>query len=93
MSNVATHEHPGQGHGPETHFNLIVNGRPKQFDADEITFAQVVGLAFDQINENTVYTVTYKRGPKENPEGTMSSGDKVAVKSGMVFNVTATDKS
>lgn len=74
---------------------LIVNGRPKPWTERAITFEQVVVLAFgnyDQ-NPNKVYTVTYDRGPHENPEGSMVKGDNVLVKNKMIFNVTCTDKS
>lgn len=74
---------------------LIVNGRTKPWEESEITFDQVVVLAFgsyDQ-NPNKVYTVTYDRGPNENPEGSMVKGDKVFTKNKMIFNVTCTDKS
>lgn len=74
---------------------LIVNGRPKPWAEKTITFEQVVILAFGSYdpNPNKVYTVTYDKGPHENPHGTMDKGDKVCVKDKMIFNVTCTDKS
>jgi hypothetical protein len=74
---------------------LIVNGRQKQWTEKTITFEQVVVLAFGTYdpNPNRAYTVTYDRGPHENPEGSMSKGDKVFVKNKMIFNAAATDKS
>lgn len=74
---------------------IIVNGREKPWKENEISFEQVVILAFGTMveNQNTIYTVTYKGGPESNPQGTMVKGDKVFVKNKMVFNVTATDKS
>jgi hypothetical protein len=74
---------------------LIVNGRPKSWAEKTITFEQVVKLAFGSYdpNPNKVYTVTYDKGPHENPHGTMVKGDKVCVKDKMIFNVTCTDKS
>jgi hypothetical protein len=74
---------------------LIVNGRPKSWAEKTITFEQVVVLAFGSYdpNPNKVYTVTYDKGPHENPHGTMDKGDKVFVKDKMIFNVTCTDKS
>lgn len=74
---------------------LIVNGRPKSWVEKAITFEQVVVLAFGSYdpNPNKVYTVTYDKGPHENPEGTMVKGDKVYTKDKMIFNVTCTDKS
>lgn len=74
---------------------IIVNGRPKPWAEKTITFEQVVELAFGSYdpNPNKVYTVTYDKGPHENPHGTMVKGDKVCVKDKMIFNVTCTDKS
>lgn len=74
---------------------LIVNGREKHWPKNTISFEEVVRLAFDTYVENdtTVYTVTYKRGPKHNPEGSMVKGEFVYVKDKMIFNVTATNKS
>lgn len=73
---------------------IIVNGRKKEFTGREINFEQVVRLAFEAppYGENTMFTVTYKRGHGGH-EGSMLPGDSVKVKEGMVFNVTATDKS
>ena len=74
---------------------LYVNGRPKSWGEKILTFEQSVILALGSYdpNPNKVYTVTYDRGPRENPEGTMVIGDKVIVKDKMIFNVTCTDKS
>jgi len=76
-------------------FTIIVNGRKKEFSEKAISFSQIVRLAFSTVSEDrtTIYTVTYKNGPKQNPEGSMVKGDSVYVKTGMIFNVTATDKS
>jgi hypothetical protein len=75
--------------------SLIVNGRAKPWAEKSITFEQVVVLAFGSYDPDSkkVYTVTYDKGPHENPEGTMVKGDKVSVKDKMIFNVTCTDKS
>jgi hypothetical protein len=40
-----------------------------------------------------IYTVTYRKGDGHKPEGTLTEGERVKVKDGMIFNVTATDKS
>ena len=86
----ATHEHDSQNHHV-----LIVNGREKPWMEKTITFEQVVVLAFGSYdpNPNKVYTVTYDKGPHENPEGTIVKGDTVFTKNKMIFNVTCTDKS
>lgn len=74
---------------------IIVNGRPKLWIEKTITFEQVVVLAFGTYDPNPsrVYTVTYDKGPHQNPESSMVKGDTVFVKDKMIFNVTATDKS
>jgi hypothetical protein len=79
----------------DKNITIIVNGRQKVVSAKELSFAQVVALAFDTppTGQNIVFTVTYRKGEGNKPEGTMVEGDEVKVKDGMVFNVTATDKS
>lgn len=77
------------------HYDVVVNGRPKVITTDEVTFEQLLALAFDPVPEgpNWVFTVTYRRGGGHKPEGTLRPGESVKVKKGMIFNVTATDKS
>lgn len=74
---------------------IVVNGKEKQVEKDEISFTELVTLAFGPApgNENTIYTITYKRGQGKKPEGTLVSGETVKVKEGMIFNVVRTDKS
>lgn len=74
---------------------IVVNGEQKTVDKkDELTFDEVVALAFDPVpGPNFEFSVTYRRGVGNKPEGTLDEGDSVKVKDGMIFNVTATDKS
>lgn len=74
---------------------IIVNAREKKWEKKKISFDQVVKLAYPTppAGQCIVYTVTFHNGPRANPEGTMTEGDKVKVKDGMVFNVQYTDKS
>jgi hypothetical protein len=84
------------GHGHEQEVQIIVNGRPRAWKKDEISFAEVVALAFETppYGENTLFSVTYRRGHGNKPEGILAEGDPpVKVKDGMIFDVTATDKS
>lgn len=78
-----------------TEFTIIVNGREKLWNKKTITFKQVVELAFGNYNDTSdaVYTVTYAKGPQQNPEGSMVKGDVVFVTNKMIFNVTATNRS
>lgn len=74
---------------------IVVNGRSRTVEKGELTFNEVVALAFDPVptGENVIFTVTYRKGDESRPEGTLLPGESVKVKKGMVFNVTATDKS
>lgn len=76
-------------------YHIFVNTRPKEVYAPTLSFWEVVKLAFPQAvpNPKTYYTITYKHGPKTNPEGSLVAGETVHLKDGMRFNVTATDKS
>jgi hypothetical protein len=75
---------------------IIVNGRPRDIEAQEITFDQVVHLAFENppFGADTIFSVTYRKGGNEHrPEGVMVEGDTVKVKKGTTFNVSATNRS
>lgn len=74
---------------------IVVNGRRKTVTAKRLTFEEIVALAYDDppTGPNVVITVTYRRGDRQRPEGTLVPGESVRVRDGMIFNVTATDKS
>ena len=74
-------------------YTIVVNARPNHLDADHISYDAIVKLAFGQPPANTYYTVTFSDGPKAKPQGTMSSGDSIEIKSGMKFYVTPTTQS
>lgn len=71
---------------------IIVNAREKKWPKEEITFDEVVELAFGSISAdpNVVYSVTYKMHGKE---GALVKGGSVIVLNGTIFNVTQTNKS
>lgn len=74
---------------------IIVNGTQKTVQKDDISFSEIVHLAFENppYGENTLFTITYRRGHGNKPEGILAEGESVKVKEGMIFDVTATDKS
>jgi hypothetical protein len=84
------HDLHGQG-GPKD-VTIVVNGREKKVAKEDISFEEIVALSGLPSNPNTIFTVTYRRG-HGNKEGTLVEGESVKVKEGMIFNVTATDKS
>lgn len=85
-------------HNPQTEktVTIIVNGRQKELPKkEEVSFEEIVNLAYDNnppSGPNIVITVTYSKG-EDGKQGTLVPGKKVKVKDGMIFNVTATDKS
>lgn len=74
---------------------IVVNGRQKVVTTKELSYDQVVRLAFDNPFQTpqTIYTVTYKRGEGSRPDGSLVAGESTKVKAGMIFNVTATTQS
>ena len=74
---------------------IIVNGRERIVTSDELSFSEVLALAFDPVpsGPNWEFTVTYRDGAGRPPDGRLRPGGEVKVKDGTVFNATATDKS
>lgn len=80
--------------GQEKETTIFVNGREKTVSQRELTFDELVVLAFGPPNSDTsVYTVTYQKGPDHKEKGSLVQGESVKLKSGMIFNVVRTDKS
>ncbi len=93
------HDHSGHGQDhqgddrPRT-VTIYVNTRPHEVSKGEISFEDVVKLAYPTApsGANIGYTVTYQRG-HGNQDGDLVAGKTVKVKDGMIFDVTATDLS
>jgi len=94
MGSVSTVVNAKEGHDAKS-TEIVVNGQKKEVAEKEISYRDVVELAFENPwgNPNVIYTVTYTRGDDDKPQGTLVDGQSVKVKKGMVFNVTRTDKS
>lgn len=74
---------------------IIVEGTPHEWSKEEITYAEVVTLevpSYPQHPEIT-YSVTYKKGHGNKPEGILSPGASVKVKDRMEFCVSETGQS
>jgi hypothetical protein len=74
---------------------IVVNGEQKVVTADELSFDQIVDLAFDpsQRGPQIEFTVDYRKGDDKKPKGSLVQGQTVKIKDGMIFDVTRTDKS
>ena len=83
------------GRPDEKGFSIVINGREKTVEDEELTFDQVVALAFDDppTGEFICFTITFRNAGGRKPEGTLTEGESVKVRDGTVINVTVTDKS
>jgi hypothetical protein len=75
---------------------IIVDATPHEWVDKEISYEQVVNLAYagnPPTGENILITVGFRRGHGEKHDGDLEPGQSVKVKDGMVFDVTATDRS
>lgn len=88
MENSNSQQAPGQNKA----LTIVVNGRPTTFTGHQISYAQVVEIAFPGMpaTETMDYTVTYSWPHGKN--GTLVSGQDTPVKDGAVFNVTRTNR-
>jgi hypothetical protein len=80
---------------PEKLMTIVVEGSPHEWPKDEISYTEVVTLEVPDYAQhpNITYTVRYKRGQGNKPEGILVPGASVKVKDGMVFNVSETGQS
>jgi hypothetical protein len=83
------------GPKPVTDYEIIVNARPRIVHDEDVTFEQVVALAFPGPHgENIIFSVTYRHAASKPHAGELGAGGVVEVKKkGTIFNVTKTDKS
>ena len=90
--------HPGDkdyDYNLDKKISIIVNGRNKSVENEEVTFDEIVNLAFENPpdGESVYFKITYRGGNRDKPEGTLVEGESVKVRNGMIFNVTPTDNS
>jgi hypothetical protein len=98
-----TFEAAGIGHGHHVHHGpkppdhkgttVIVNGRKHFVVGRELCFDAVVELAYGEASSDTkIYTIRYRNGCRS-AKGSLAAGRCIAICKGMIFNVSATDKS
>jgi hypothetical protein len=80
---------------PDKTLDIIVNGTSFPVPNDEVSFDEVVDLAYPDGGRGPLitYTVNYYNGAGRPPEGKLTEVKKAKVKDGTVFNVTRTDRS
>ncbi len=74
---------------------IIVNGTPHEWPKEDITYEQVVAWEFPDYAQHPefTYSVKYKNGHGNKPEGILAPGGSVKVKEGMIFSVSRTGQS
>lgn len=89
MSNPNAEAAPGQ----TKTYSIIVNGRPREVSDHKLTYLQAVQLAYpgEVPTETIVFTVTYSN--PHGRDGSLTDGESVVVKDGMILNVRKTDRS
>ena len=80
--------------GKKKEIEIIVNGTPYSISDPEVTYEQVVQLAFPGANDpNVTHSVAYRKAHGNGGSGTLVAGGHVKVKKGTSFNVTPTTRS
>ena len=76
-------------------FLITVNGRQRQVERDELSFDELVDLAFDDParGPQIVFTITFREAGGRIPEGELDEGQRLKVRDGTIINVTRTDQS
>ena len=76
-------------------FSIIVNGRSRQVEGDELSFDELVDLAFDDParGPQIVFTITFREAGGRIPEGELDEGQRLKVQDGTIINATRTDQS
>ena len=76
-------------------FLITVNGRQRQVESDELSFDELVDLAFDDParGPQIVFTITFREAGGRVPEGELDEGQRLKVRDGTIINVTRTDQS
>ena len=94
IMNENNEEHKHEAHGKHKDYTILVNTRDKAWIQKEISYEEVIVLAFGSYSddENVVYTVTFSKGHESHHEGSMVKGDSVKVKNGMIFSVSHSNK-
>ncbi|XGV94667.1 MAG: multiubiquitin domain-containing protein [Leptolyngbya sp. BL-A-14] len=79
---------------PTTTIEIIINGRSRAVSGSQVTFEEIVQLAFPGSHDsNTAFSITYRKSASVPSEGELGAGGVVKIKQGTIFNVTRTIKS
>ena len=76
-------------------FLITVNGRQREVEPDELSFDELVDLAFEDPARapQIVFTITFREAGGRISAGELDEGERLKVRNGTVINVTRTDQS
>ena len=74
---------------------IIVNGRTRRVELDELTFNELVNLAFDDPapGPQILFTITFRRATHRFESGELDPGQTLRVQDDTEVDVTRTDQS
>ena len=86
---------PADGPGNNKAFSIVVNGRQRDVASEELTFDELVDLAFDDParGPQIVFTITFREAGGRVTEGELDEEQRLKVQDGAIINVTRTDQS
>lgn len=71
---------------------IIINGHESMIQDTDLAYEDIVFLAHgSDMADKDIMTISYRKGPPENPEGSLIRKDgNIKLQDGMIFNVTNT---
>ncbi len=84
-----------EGRPEDKRFSITINGRQREVEREELTFDELVDLAFDDParGPQIVFTITFRDAGGRIQEGELDEGQRLKVQDGTIINVTRTDQS
>ncbi|MBS1690108.1 MAG: multiubiquitin domain-containing protein [Bacteroidetes bacterium] len=95
MDQIIPNESANQSNKVEKEVTIFINGSAEQVNKGEMTYEEIVTIAYPDFPQHPErnYSVKYKKGDNQKPEGILAPGGKVKVKNGMQFTVNQTGQS
>lgn len=73
---------------------IVINGERHPWPKDDISYEDVAKLAFpDSYDSSTIYTIKYRNGHGNKPEGNLVKGAPIKAKDEMIFTAKDTGES
>ena len=92
---MSAQTHRNQGQGSDHTVTIFVNTDPHQVAQGQLTFQQLVTLAYPDKagNHDILFKISYRLGRGHSDLKTLAEGEDVQAQEGMVFNVSYENRS